>query len=382
MIKNWRRNLSRGYNDSNFSRLHGECKPVKQQIQREFSLTTGRTCRYYHLLMETEKLPAHVIRERIVALKKRLNAVILAHNYQRPEVQDIADMTGDSLELSRTASKTNYDVIVFCGVHFMAESAAILSPNKTVLLPELTAGCPMADMVTVSGPRKTRRDLFTDKLGINFEFTDEFTLLDMKKKYPGVPVVSYVNTSAAVKAESDICCTSSNVVKVVDSLKEDTVICIPDRNLSAYAAKRTKKKIISWDGFCNVHHAHLDAEDVKRSRTEHPGALLVVHPECPPEIQDQADRIDSTSGMLRFCKESDKKEFIIGTEEGLLHRLRMENPDKKFYLVSNEMVCPNMKRTRVESVLRALEEMQHVITVPEEIRVPAKRALERMLEIK
>lgn len=322
-----------------------------------------------------------IIRERILMLKKDLNAIILAHNYQRPEVQDIADITGDSLELSRAAARTDFQVIVFCGVHFMAESASILSPDKTVLLPEITAGCPMADMVTVEGPRKTRRELFTDKLGIHFEFSDTFTLRDMKAMHPGVPVVAYVNTSAAVKAESDICCTSSNVVKVVESLKEDTIICIPDRNLSAYAAKRTKKKIISWDGFCNVHHAHLDREDVTREKKEHPDALLVIHPECPPEIQDLADHITSTSGMLRFCKESSHKEFIIGTEEGLLHRLRKESPDKQFFILSKEMVCPNMKRTKLDSVLAAMEKMQYVIKVPEDIRVKAKRALDRMLEI-
>jgi quinolinate synthase len=331
--------------------------------------------------MTTTKTDIEALRDKIFKLKKDLNAIILAHNYQRPEVQDIADLTGDSLELSRTAAKTDNAVIVFCGVHFMAESASILSPDKTVLLPEIGAGCPMADMVTVKGPRKTRREFYTEKLGILFEFADEFTLLDMKKKYPGVPVVAYVNTSAAVKAESDICCTSSNVVKVVESLKEDTVICIPDRNLSAYAAKRTKKKIISWDGFCNVHQGHLDIEDVNKARAAHPDAALVVHPECPPEIQDMADTITSTSGMLRFCRESNHKEFIIGTEEGLLHRLRKESPDKKFYLVSNEMVCPNMKRTKLESVVAAMEKMQYVIKVPEDIRVPAKRALDRMLAI-
>jgi quinolinate synthase len=331
--------------------------------------------------MNTVKTDSAILRDKILKLKKDLNAVILAHNYQRPEVQDIADVTGDSLELSRTAAKTDYKVIVFCGVHFMAESASILSPDKTVLLPELGAGCPMADMVTVQGPRKTRRDLYTDMMGITFDFADEFTLLDMKKKYPGVPVVAYVNTSAAVKAESDICCTSSNVVKVVESLKEDTVICIPDRNLSSYAAKRTKKKIISWDGFCNVHMAHLDIEDVKKAKAEHPDAILVVHPECPPEVQDMADQITSTSGMLRVCKESRDKEFIIGTEEGILHRLKKDSPDKRFYVLNKEMVCPNMKRTKLESVLRALEKREHVIKVSEEIRVKAKRALDRMLAI-
>jgi quinolinate synthase len=332
--------------------------------------------------MSTEKTDFKTLSERILKLKKSLNAIILAHNYQRPEVQDIADITGDSLELSRAAAKTDHEVIVFCGVHFMAESAAILSPHKTVLLPEIGAGCPMADMVSVSGPRKTRRDLYTDVMGITFEFADEFTLLDMKKKYPGAPVVAYVNTSAAVKAESDICCTSANVVKVVESLKEDTIICIPDRNLSAYAARRTKKKIISWDGFCNVHMAHLDIEDVKKAKAEHPDAVLVIHPECPPEVQDMADHITSTSGMLRFCRESNHKEFIIGTEEGILHRLKKDSPDKKFYVLNKEMVCPNMKRTKLQSVLTAMEKMQYVIKVPEDVRVKARRALDRMLEIK
>ena len=322
-----------------------------------------------------------IIRERIVKLKKDLNAIILAHNYQRPEVQDIADITGDSLELSRAAARTDFKVIVFCGVHFMAESASILSPDKTVLLPEVTAGCPMADMITVDGPRTTKRDLFRDLYGITFQFADDFTLRDLKKQYPGVPVVAYVNTSAAVKAESDICCTSSNVVKVVESLKEDTVICVPDRNLSAYAAKRTKKRIISWDGFCNVHQVQITLDDVTHAKAEHPKALFVVHPECPPEIQDLADHITSTSGMLRFCKESSNQEFIIGTEEGLLHRLKKESPDKRFYLLSRKMVCPNMKRTHLTSVLAAMEKMQYVIKVPEEIRIKAKRALDRMLEI-
>lgn len=332
--------------------------------------------------MNTEQKDNCALREKILNLKKDLNAIILAHNYQRPEVQDIADITGDSLELSRAAAKTDHDVIVFCGVHFMAESASILSPDKTVLLPEIGAGCPMADMVTVEGPRKTRRELYTDIMGIAFEFGDEFTLRDMKKQHPGVPVVAYVNTSAAVKAESDVCCTSSNVVKVVESMKEDTIICIPDRNLSAYAAKRTKKKIISWDGFCNVHMAHLDVEDVNRAKAEHPDALLIIHPECPPEVQDMADHITSTSGMLRYCRESNHREFIIGTEEGILHRLRKDSPDKQFYVLNREMVCPNMKRTRLSSVLTAMETMRHVIKVPEDIRVKAKRALDRMLEIK
>jgi quinolinate synthase len=331
--------------------------------------------------MKMEKMDTSNLCDKITTLKKKLNAVILAHNYQRPEVQDIADITGDSFELSRAAAKTDQEVIVFCGVHFMAESAYILSPDKTVLLPEINAGCPMADMVTVKGPRKTLRELYTDVFGVAFEFADEFTLLDMKKKYPGVPVVAYINTSAAVKAESDICCTSSNVVEVVESLKENTVICIPDKNLSAYAAKRTKKKVISWDGFCNVHHIHLDKEAIMQARALHPDAIVVVHPECLPDVQDAADYITSTGGMLRFCRESNHREFIIGTEIGLLHRLKKENPGKTFHIASNQMVCPNMKKIKLQSVLRALETREHVITVPEDIRVRAKRALDRMLEI-
>ncbi|MDH4163641.1 MAG: quinolinate synthase [Nitrospirota bacterium] len=331
--------------------------------------------------MSTSPAELSALRERILTLKKDLNAIILAHNYQRPEVQDIADITGDSLELSRAAARTDFKVIVFCGVHFMAESASILSPDKTVLLPEIDAGCPMADMVTAEGPRTTKRDLFQELYGITFQFPDTYTIKDIKRQHPGVPVVAYVNTSAAVKAESDICCTSSNVVKVVESLKEDTVICIPDRNLSAFAAKRTKKKVIAWDGFCNVHHVQLSMNDVVQARAGYPKALLVVHPECPPEIQDKADHITSTSGMLTFCRESKEKEFIIGTEEGLLHRLRKENPGKTFHILSRKMVCPNMKRTHLSSVLAAMEKMQYVIKVPDEIRIPAKRALDRMLEI-
>jgi quinolinate synthase len=331
--------------------------------------------------MKMETMDPQGLRDKIDALKKKLNAVILAHNYQRPEIQDIADFTGDSFELSRAAAKTDHETIVFCGVHFMAESAYILSPDKTVLLPEINAGCPMADMVTVKGPRKTLRELYTDVFGIAFEFADEFTLLDMKKKYPGVPVVAYINTSAAVKAESDICCTSSNVLKIIESLKEDTVICIPDKNLSAYAAKRTKKKIISWDGFCNVHYVHIDREAIMQARALHPDAPVVVHPECPPDVQEAADHITSTGGMLRFCKESNHREFIIGTEEGMLHRLKKENPGKQFHIASNQMVCPNMKKNKLQSVLRALEKREHVIRVPEDVRIRAKRALDRMLEI-
>ncbi|MFZ3090443.1 MAG: quinolinate synthase [Nitrospirota bacterium] len=320
-----------------------------------------------------------LIRE-IQALRKERNALIIAHNYQRAEIQSLADIIGDSLELSRAAAKTNNPVIVFCGVHFMAESASILSPDKTVLLPEITAGCPMADMVTVEGPRRTDRKEYRDLLGIAFEFADAFTLRDLKSRHPGAPVVCYVNTSAAVKAESDICCTSSNALKVVESLKEDTVIMIPDRNLSAYVAKRTKKKVITWDGFCHVHQ-RVTVNDINKLRKEHPDSVFIVHPECPPEIQDMADHIASTSGILRLAREIDKKEFIIGTEEGLGYRLKKENPGKEFYFAYEHMVCPNMKRITLRSLRNALRDMQYVIKVSENIRIKAKRALDRMLEV-
>ncbi len=319
--------------------------------------------------------------EEILRLKQKKNAVILSHNYQRDEVQDIADFIGDSLELSRTAAGLDCDVIVFCGVHFMAESASILSPDKTVLLPELDAGCPMADMIQVSSPRKVWKTFPGYEVQPSFVFSHEFTLRDIKAKYPGVPVVAYVNTTADVKAESDICCTSANVVKVMESLPDERVICIPDRNLSMWAQKNTKKQVIAWDGFCHVHD-RVTNEDVLKARKEYPDAVLMAHPECRPEVLDLADHVTSTSGMLRFAKSSDAKEFIVGTELGLMHRLKKENPDKIFHPLRRDMICPNMKKTTLNSVLKALKEMTNIIKVPEEIRIPAKRALDRMLEIK
>ncbi len=318
--------------------------------------------------------------KRILQLKKERNAVILSHNYQREEIQDIADFIGDSLELSRTAAKTDYDVIIFCGVHFMAESAAILSPDKTVILPEINAGCPMADMVTVTGSRRIVNILPVTLERVFYEFPEDFTLIDMKRMYPGIPVVAYVNTTATVKAESDICCTSGNVAKVIDSLDMDTVICIPDRNLSAWAARNTKKNVITWDGFCHVHH-RIRPDDVRKAKSLHPDAPFIAHPECRPEVIDLADHVSSTSGMLRFAKENEAKEFIIGTERGLIHRLKKENPRKQFYPLREDMVCPNMKKTHIESVLKALETMQPVIKVLEDVRVKAKMALDRMLGI-
>lgn len=327
------------------------------------------------MLKEAEK-----IREEIFALKEKRNAIILSHNYQRGEVQDIADFVGDSLELSRTASTIDCDVIVFCGVHFMAESASILSPDKTVLLPELDAGCPMADMIQVTSIRKVWKTFPGYEIQPSFVFPHEFTLRDIKAKYPGVPVVAYVNTTADVKAESDICCTSANVVKVIESLPGERVICIPDRNLSMWAAKNTKKQVIAWDGFCHVHD-RVTKEDTIRAKEDHPDAILMAHPECRLDVLELADHVTSTSGMLRFAKASDAKEFIVGTEIGIMHRLKIENADKMFYPLRKDMICPNMKKTTLNSVLTALKEMKNVIKVPEEIRIPAKRALDRMLEI-
>jgi len=292
----------------------------------------------------------------IKSLLRERNAVLLAHNYMRDEVQEIADITGDSLALSVEAAKTDADVIVFCGVHFMAESASILAPEKTVLLPRLDAGCPMADMVSADALR------------------------ELKAKLPGVPVVTYVNSSAAVKAESDICCTSANAVKVVQSLPEKEIIFAPDRNLGSYVAGFTDKKFHLWEGYCPTHE-RLRAEVVKELKQNNPGAPFVCHPECNPAVVALADHVCSTTGMYDFCKKNSAKRFIIGTEAGILYRLRRENPDKEFILASPALVCPNMKLTSLEDVLEALETMKPVVKVPEEIRVQAKRALDRMLAI-
>lgn len=294
--------------------------------------------------------------DRIEQLKKERNAIILAHNYQRGEVQDIADFVGDSFGLSQIASSHDADVIVFCGVDFMAESAAILSPEKTVLMPELNAQCPMAAMITPELLRKK------------------------KEEHPDAAVVCYVNTSAAVKAESDICCTSSNAVKVVDSLKEEEIIFVPDKNLAMYVASHTAKKIIPWNGYCPTHELILKG-DILLEKYEHPEALVIVHPECRYEVIELADKVLSTSGMLTYVKHSNSKEFIIGTEIGLLHRLKKENPEKTFIPATKYAVCPNMKFNTLKSIIHALEKNQHVITVPEDIRIKAKKALDRMLSI-
>lgn len=296
------------------------------------------------------------IKQEIKNLLMERNAILLAHNYMRDEVQEIADITGDSLGLSIEAAKTDADVIVFCGVHFMAESASILAPEKTVLLPRLDAGCPMADMITEDG------------------------LLEMKARFAGVPVVTYVNSSAAVKAASDICCTSANAVKVVNSLPDREIIFTPDRNLGTYVGRFTDKTIHLWEGYCPTHE-RMKVEDVSRLKAQHPDALFICHPECNPAVVALADHVCSTSGMYDFCKKSPVKKFLIGTEAGILYRLRKENPDKEFILASPALVCPNMKLTSLEDIRDALLTMKPVVKVPEEIRVPAKRALDRMLAI-
>jgi len=296
------------------------------------------------------------IKQEIRALLKKRNAVLLAHNYMRDEVQEIADITGDSLALSIEAANTSADVIVFCGVHFMAESASILAPGKVVLLPRLDAGCPMADMVTVEGLR------------------------ELKARHPGVPVVTYVNSSAAVKAISDICCTSANAQKVVNSLPSDELIFVPDRNLGRYVAQSSSKTFHFWEGYCPTHE-RLKAEEVVRLKHEHPDAPFVCHPECNPNVTALADHVCSTTGMYSFCKESSALKFIIGTEAGILYRLKKENPRKEFILASPALICPNMKLTSLEDIYEALVNMAPVVKVPEEIRVPAKEALDRMLAI-
>jgi len=296
------------------------------------------------------------IEERIAELKEGLNAVILAHNYQRPEVQDIADFVGDSLELARRSAEVDAQTIVFCGVDFMAETAAILNPGRTVLLSEGNACCPMAKMIDGDELRK------------------------WKQKYPQAAVVCYVNSSAEVKAESDICCTSANGVKVVESVSGSDIIFVPDQNLGHYISTQTKKNIILYPGFCYVHH-RIKPEQVKRAKELHPEAQLVVHPECRPEVIELADAALSTSQMLRYAKESPHNSFIIGTEEGLLHRMRQENPNKSFYLISNNQICANMKRTTLEVVARTMEFKENIITIPEEVRLKAKQAVDRMLAV-
>jgi quinolinate synthase len=296
------------------------------------------------------------IRQEIFRLKEDKHAILLAHNYQRAEVQDIADVVGDSLELARAAARMDGDVIVFCGVDFMAETAAALAPEKTVLLPAPDACCPMAEMITA----------------------DQVRLV--KSRHPAAAVVCYVNTTADVKAESDICCTSANAVAVVNALSEDEIIFIPDRNLARYAARFTKKTILPWEGYCLVHDRYT-AEQVSFARRQHPGAVVLVHPECRPDVIDCADHVASTSGILRLVHTLPDKEFIIGTEVGILHRLTKESPEKTCYPLSPDAICVNMKKTRLTMVRDALASMQPRVIVPAQIADRARVAIERMLAL-
>jgi quinolinate synthase len=293
---------------------------------------------------------------KILKLKKERQAVILVHNYQLGEVQDIADFIGDSLELSQNAAKTDARVIVFCGVHFMAETASILCPDKTVLLPDPHAGCPMADMITAA------------------------QLKEKKKELPGAAVVCYVNSTAEVKAESDVCCTSANAVKVVQSLTSREILFVPDQYLGQYVASKTDKKITFWPGYCPT-HARIRPEDILRAKAEHPGAIVMVHPECRPETAALADEVLSTGGMLRFVRSTSAREIIVGTEVGLIYRLKKECPGKIFIPISEQAVCPRMKLITLEKILWSLEEMAPEVKIPEATRSLAWRAVDRMLEI-
>jgi len=297
------------------------------------------------------------LQKEIRRLLKEKNAILLVHNYQRPEIQDIADLTGDSLGLSIEASTTNAKIIVFCGVHFMAETASIVCPDKTVLLPVISAGCPMADMITAQA------------------------LIKKKKELPGVPVVSYVNSTASVKAESDICCTSANAIQVVKSLvNHDTILMTPDRNLAQYTQRYTDTKIVYWEGFC-PYHDKLTPEQVKKVKNDYPEAVFLAHPECRPEVIDLADEATSTSGMLDYVKKSRHAEFIIGTETGIIHTLKTQNPDKVFIPADEKMLCTDMKKINLTDIVNALLNISPVIKVAENIRVRAIKAIERMLAI-
>ncbi|MEA3471663.1 MAG: quinolinate synthase NadA [Thermodesulfobacteriota bacterium] len=295
--------------------------------------------------------------KKIRELLKEKNAILLAHYYQRDEIQDIADILGDSLALSIEAARTDADIIVFAGVLFMAESAAILSPDKTVLLPVLEAGCPLADKITAA------------------------ELNEAKEENLGAKVVTYVNSSAETKALSDICCTSANAVQVVNSLAgAEKVIMVPDGNLARYTARLTDKEIIPWKGFCYVHD-NLSTEAVEKVKDEHPDALFAAHPECRLEVLDLAGFVGSTGGILRFARETDAGEIIVGTEMGIMHQLKEENPGKTFIPASENMVCHDMKKITLDDILSSLLEMKHIIEVPEDVRIPANRALKRMLEV-
>jgi quinolinate synthase len=294
---------------------------------------------------------------KIEKLKQKNKAVILAHNYQRPEIQDLADFTGDSLGLSIKASETDADIIVFCGVKFMAETAFILSPQKTVLLPDQHAGCPLADMITAD------------------------QLRDLKQKHPDALVVCYVNSSAEVKAESDYCCTSANAVEVVNSLPGDKpIIFVPDQNLGQFAAERTGRDLIIWPGYCHV-HVVIAQEDIKKAKAKYPDAIVMTHPECTDPVKALSDELLSTGQMLRYAKQSRAEQFIIATETGIIHTLKTQNPRKEFFPAAEKAVCPNMKRITLEKILWSLQDLQYKVTLPQDVRLKAKKAIDRMVEI-
>ena len=327
---------------------------VQDQAVRRFQACTGAATSKEHggAAMDDRNLRVEIRR-----LAEQKGAVILAHNYERPEIQDVADVVGDSLELSRKAAASEARLIVFCGVHFMAETAAILAPDRPVVLPVVGAGCSMADMVDVEG------------------------LQSLKAQHPDAVVVSYVNTTAAVKALTDICCTSANAVQVVRSVPPDReIIFTPDRNLGSWAAKKAGREVILWPGFCPTHQL-IQVEDVQRAKAAHLGAKVVVHPECPPEVSEIADAVESTSGMIRYCKESYAKEYVIGTELGMLYRLSKECPGKRFYAITKLSVCPFMKLITLENLFAALENEGPVVTVDPDTRAKALRAVERMVEV-
>jgi quinolinate synthase len=308
------------------------------------------------LAVERKAERDQMLKERLLELKKERNAIILAHYYQRDEVQEVADFRGDSFLLAQKAAETDAEVIVFCGVHFMGESAKILAPNKTVIIPDERAGCPMADMVNVDGLR------------------------ELKKKHPNAKVVTYINSSAEVKAETDICCTSANAVKVIQSLDADEIIWVPDKNLGDYVSKFTDKKMIIWEGYCNTHDM-LTVKDVAEMRAKYPNAEFVVHPECRPEVVKIADFVGSTTAIIKHCKESDKKEFIVGTEDGTGYQLRLDSPDKQFHFATKFLVCPNMKVNNLKKLVKCLENMKPQIYVPPQVADKARISLERMLQV-
>ena len=296
--------------------------------------------------------------EQIRQLCQEKNAIIMAHYYQRPEIQDVADIIGDSLALAQQAAKTDADIIVMCGVHFMAETAKLLAPGSTVLLPELSAGCPMADMASAEAVRKLRAE------------------------HPDAVFVAYVNTTAAVKAEVDICCTSANAEKIVASIPADKeIVFLPDQNLGANVAKKLQRQMILFPGYCPTHH-RIDPAQLEAARKQYPGSPIVVHPECPVAVTELADAALSTGGMLKFVRESDAASFVIGTESGIIHRLRKENPDKEFYALAPAPRCPNMKKISLENILEALEQMRYQVELPQAIIERARLPIDRMLSVK